>query len=72
MRLLFCTHATDNGGSDRSLFVLARQLARIAENPAISGMAGRNAAAAAMAFFHPVRNAANIERLLTGQDSGHA
>ena len=26
MRLLFCTHAIDNGGSGRSLFVLARQL----------------------------------------------
>lgn len=24
MRLLFCTHAIDNGGSGRSLFVLAR------------------------------------------------
>ncbi|MFT4302343.1 MAG: hypothetical protein QM579_11390 [Desulfovibrio sp.] len=71
MRLLLCTHTAHNGGS-RSLLVPARQLARTAETPAISGMAGKNTATAAVPLFHPAPSAANIERLLTGQGCSYA
>lgn len=72
MRLLFCTYAIDNGVAGRSLFVLARQLARMTQNFAVFELAGRKAAAATKAFFHPARNAAGIGHLLTKQDLGHA
>ncbi|MBB5144283.1 hypothetical protein [Desulfovibrio intestinalis] len=65
MRLPFCTHATQNGGS-RSLSAPACQLARTAGSPAIFDLTVRNTAAAAAPFFHPTRSTATIERQLTG------
>lgn len=53
-------------------YALAAALARMAENPAVLELAGRKAAATAAALFHPIRNAAGIERLLTGHNRGHA
>lgn len=53
-------------------YALAAALVRMAENPAVFELAGKKAAATATALFHPARNAADIERLLTEEDGGHA
>ena len=53
-------------------YALAAALARTAEHHQVLELAGRKAAATAASLFHPIRNAAGIESLLTGQARCHA